>query len=125
MDKEQLRACIAGMVDREVSTLPDLVNRSGKESFIVIRSDLFMVWLREKGYAPNLRNAQIGRRVGKCIAECNGSLQRKNIPTEFLQLGMCKNPSDFSLPATYSTYTIDRDQLSKFIHCIEQVFEIH
>jgi hypothetical protein len=30
MDKEQLRACIAGMVDREVFTLPDLVNRSGQ-----------------------------------------------------------------------------------------------
>ena len=30
MNKEELKACITGMADREVFTLPDLVNQSGQ-----------------------------------------------------------------------------------------------
>jgi hypothetical protein len=32
MNKDDFKACIAGMADREVFTLPDLVNRSGQSA---------------------------------------------------------------------------------------------
>lgn len=87
-----------------------------QEIIIQIGADKLILWLREKGYAGNVRNNILGRQIHDEIIRRGGNLlereRRKRVKWTEVQ---CKNPGigPYLLPRTAAQYEINKSKLNR------------